>query len=72
MANHRKDFAAELEQAAKLLRDGTLDQIADYMSRNADARAAKAVERLQSAATEKDPSGGTESDRDSIPEPSHR
>ncbi len=45
--NHRDEFAADLEKTAKLLRDGTLEQLATFTSRNADARAAQAVERLQ-------------------------
>jgi len=63
MENHRKEFAADLEQVAKLLRDGTLEQLAEFTSRNADARAAKAVERLNSRradSTEKQPAGEKE------------
>jgi hypothetical protein len=48
LANHREEFAAELEKTAKLLRDGTTDQLAAFTSRNADKRAAKAVKRLNS------------------------
>lgn len=48
IANHREEFAADLEKAAKLLRDGTLEKFAEFTSRNADARAADAVERLNS------------------------
>lgn len=48
LANHRDEFAADLEEAAKLLRDGTLDQLAAFASRNVDERAAEAVERLNS------------------------
>lgn len=46
MENHREEFAADLEKTAKLLRDGTMDQLAAFVSRNAADRAAKAVERL--------------------------
>lgn len=63
MENHRKEFAADLEQVAKLLRDGTLEQLAEFTSRNADARAAKAVERLNSKRTQSaadQPDGETE------------
>jgi hypothetical protein len=48
LANHRDEFAADLEEAAKLLRDGTLDQLATFASRNVDERAAEAVEHLNS------------------------
>jgi hypothetical protein len=48
MENHREEFARDLEKTAKLLRDGTLEKLAEFTSRNADARAAKAVERLNS------------------------
>jgi hypothetical protein len=51
IAKHRDEFAADLERAAKLLRDGTLDELASFTSRNADARAAEAVERLNSETT---------------------
>ncbi len=61
--NHRDEFAADLEKTAKLLRDGTLEQLAKFTSRNAHARAAKAVERLNSKRAESAESGqadGTE------------
>jgi len=48
MENHREEFAKDLEKTAKLLRDGTLEKLAEFTSRNADARAANAVERLNS------------------------
>ncbi len=48
MEHHREEFAKDLEKTAKLLRDGTLEKLAEFTSRNADARAAKAVERLNS------------------------
>lgn len=47
--NHREEFAADLEKTAKLLRDGTMDDLAAHVSRNAGDRAEKAVERLHSA-----------------------
>lgn len=46
IANHRKEFAADLEQAAKHLRDGTLGQLTTFTSRTASARAKTAAERL--------------------------
>lgn len=46
--SHRDEFAADLEKTAKLLRDGTLEQLAEFTSRNADDRAAMAVEHLNS------------------------
>jgi hypothetical protein len=48
MEKHRKQFAADLEKTAKLLRDGTMDDLAAFASRNASDRAALAVERLNS------------------------
>jgi hypothetical protein len=47
MENHRDEFANDLEQAAQLLRDGTLDQLADFASRDADARAQAAADRAR-------------------------
>ncbi|MGA2455322.1 MAG: hypothetical protein ABSG93_17570 [Solirubrobacteraceae bacterium] len=64
--NHRDEFAADLETTAKLLRDGTLEQLAEFTSRNADARAAEAVERLNSKraqSTDGEPADETESTR---------
>jgi hypothetical protein len=59
MTNHREEFASDLEQAAKLLRDGTLDDLARFASRNASSRAARAVERLNGQRTK--PSRSTQS-----------
>jgi hypothetical protein len=42
LANHRDEFAADLEETARLLRDGTLDELAAHVSRDADERAAAA------------------------------
>ncbi len=50
MANHREEFATEFEEAARLLRDGTLDQLADFASRNVEQRAAEAVKRRSQVA----------------------
>jgi hypothetical protein len=54
--NHRDEFAADLEKTAKLLRDGTMENLAQHTSRNAGARAAKAVRRLKAnAGTSEEP-----------------
>jgi hypothetical protein len=60
MENHREEFAKDLEKTAKLLRDGTLEKLAEFTSRNADARAAKAVERLNSKRDASEPAGEAE------------
>jgi hypothetical protein len=59
MENHREEFAKDLEKTAKLLRDGTLEKLAEFTSRNADARAAKA-ERLNSKRATSEPAGEAE------------
>jgi hypothetical protein len=41
--NHRAEFAEDLEEAARLLRDGTLQDLSQFVSRNADDRAAVAA-----------------------------
>lgn len=51
MEHHREEFAADLEKVAKLMRDGTLDQLAEFTSRNAERRAAEAIERRESKRT---------------------
>ncbi len=61
--NHRDQFAEDLEKTAKLLRDGTLEQLAEFVSRNAEDRADAAVERLNSGrkdTVESGPAGETE------------
>ena len=55
--NHRDEFAADLEQTARLLRDGTLEQLTEFTSRNAEDRAAKTVQRLNSKRAESAESG---------------
>lgn len=50
MHSNREQFATDLEHAAKLLRDGTLDQLADFASRDADARGEAAAQRARSRA----------------------
>jgi hypothetical protein len=71
IANHREEFAADLEKTAQLLRDGTLSQLAEFSSRNADARAAKAVERLNSNRTDKQVPPVAEPESAVTTEPSH-
>lgn len=44
---HRDEFAADLEEAARLLREGTVDDVASFASRNAAARAEAAAERAR-------------------------
>jgi len=46
MEKHREEFAKDLEQIAGLLRDGTLEQVSEFVNRSSKARAEKAVERL--------------------------
>jgi len=50
MQNNQEQFATDFEQAAKLLRDGTLDQLAEFVSRDADARGEAAAKRARSRA----------------------
>lgn len=47
MEKNREEFAADLERAATLLRDGTLDGLANFASRNAEARGHASAERLK-------------------------
>lgn len=44
LERHRAELAAELEEAARILRDGTLDDLAAFTSRNVGARAEAAAE----------------------------
>jgi cytochrome c553 len=44
---HREEFAADLEEAARLLRTGTVADVADFASRNVSARAEAAAERAR-------------------------
>jgi hypothetical protein len=46
IANHRGEFAADLEQAARLLRDGTLEELTEFVNRSVPARAKRAAARL--------------------------
>jgi hypothetical protein len=47
-ANHQAEFANDLEEAARLLRTGTLDDLAAFLGRNNEARAEEAAARLRS------------------------
>lgn len=47
MQNHREQFAADLEHAAQLLRDGTTEQIAAFVSGDADTRGEAAAKRAR-------------------------
>jgi acyl-CoA reductase-like NAD-dependent aldehyde dehydrogenase len=47
VTNHRDEFVADLEEAARLLRDGSLDDMTAFASRNARARAEEAAERAR-------------------------
>lgn len=47
MENHRDEFAADLETAAKLIRDGTAEDLAQFASRNVKDRAAAAARRAR-------------------------
>lgn len=44
--NHRDEFAADLEQVAKLLRDGTLEELTAFVNRSVPQRAKRAAARL--------------------------
>ena len=48
LANHREQFAGDLEEAARLLRNGTLEDLASFASRNAGSRAEAAAARIRS------------------------
>lgn len=39
LENHRDEFAADLEQAAAVMRDGTVHDLADFLGRDRSARA---------------------------------
>lgn len=49
LANHREQFAKDLEEAAKILRQGTHEDLADFANRNVEARAQEAAERVRSS-----------------------
>lgn len=45
MQTHREQFAADLEKAATLMRDGNLEDLAAFASRNVEARARASAQR---------------------------
>lgn len=47
LESHKEEFAAELEQAARILRDGTSTDAAEFASRNAKERAKAAADRFR-------------------------
>lgn len=49
MQNNREQFAADFEHVAKLLRDGTTEQLAEFVSRDADARGEAAAQRVRNS-----------------------
>lgn len=53
MVNHREEFAADLREAAELLRNGTLDELSTFASRNAKARAQAETSRIRSKHADK-------------------
>jgi hypothetical protein len=50
LASHREEFAENLQTAADLLRDGTLEELAAFASRNAGERARAAGQRARGEA----------------------
>jgi hypothetical protein len=47
LATHREEFARDLETAANLLRDGTLEDLAAFASRNVSDRARAAAAKAR-------------------------
>lgn len=45
LSKNKDHFAADLEEAARLLRNGTTEDVAAFASRNVRARAERAVQR---------------------------
>jgi predicted transcriptional regulator len=48
LATHRSDLAEDLEQAAQILRGGTTQDLADFLSRDVPERAKRAAEAARS------------------------
>lgn len=48
---HKNEFAADLERAAELLRTGTVNDVAEFASRDVAARAEAAAERARKTRT---------------------
>jgi hypothetical protein len=51
MEENREQFAMDLEEAARLLRNGSADELAEFTSRNVRARAEAAAARSRSKQT---------------------
>src|SRR3954453_867735 len=49
---NRAEFAADLERAAEILRNGTTEDLASFASRNAEARGAASAARLRGGPSE--------------------
>lgn len=47
LENHRDQFAADLEEAARLLRDGTMEDLSVFTNRNVKERAELAARRAR-------------------------
>lgn len=71
MAHHREEFAEDLEKVAKLMRDGTLEQLAEFTSRNADTRAAEAVKRRKAKSKAPAKKRASAKNASKEPEPAH-
>lgn len=48
LETHRSELAENLEQAAKILRDGTTQDLADFLSRDVPERAKRAAKAARS------------------------
>ncbi len=48
MLNHKEEFAAELEQAARIVRNGTQQDLVDFANRNNREKAERAAARIRS------------------------
>jgi class 3 adenylate cyclase len=49
LANHRDQFAGDLEEAARRLRHGTPEDLAEFANRDVDTRAEEAAEHARTA-----------------------
>lgn len=47
LERHRDEMASDLEQMAEIIRNGTTEDLAEYVSRNAPERAALAAKRAR-------------------------
>lgn len=48
LKNNRDQFAEDLERAAKIVRDGTTAELAEFINRDAESEAAAAAARMRS------------------------